>query len=179
MVTQNPSGGTIVRPTDQVDHFDLLPFIAILMCTLGCLLLVTVGSAALTLSRPGEGWVPMPDSTRPQKTPVLIEWDGLLATIHRNGRKEVATWSRRPTVEFGGERYLKDEDGAIGQALTKLLDELQADASRYALIAVRPSGFENFDLFAYAFRRRKIDVGYEPVEQGRRIHLQLPRSAAR
>ncbi len=41
------------------DHFDLLPFISILMCVLGCLLLVTISMASLTMGLDaGEAWLP-------------------------------------------------------------------------------------------------------------------------
>ena len=38
-----------LRGSQQEDHFDLLPFIAILMCVLGTELLVTMSMAALSL----------------------------------------------------------------------------------------------------------------------------------
>jgi len=45
----------------EQDHFDLLPFIAIMMCLLGALLLVTMSMAAINIGAgagAGEGWVP-------------------------------------------------------------------------------------------------------------------------
>ena len=41
----------------------------------------------------------------------------------------------------------------------------------YALFAVRPSGFENYYRLAQMFKARGIDVGDEPVEQGKKIRL--------
>ena len=43
-----------MRTRKSADHFDMLPFIAILMCTLGTLLLVTLSMAAVNLG-PGAG----------------------------------------------------------------------------------------------------------------------------
>ena len=61
------------QPGEQ-DHFDLLPFIGIMMCLLGTLLLVTMCMAAINVGAGArEGWVPQPDPDA--KIPVLIEWD--------------------------------------------------------------------------------------------------------
>ncbi|MGH9769906.1 MAG: hypothetical protein ACREAB_20980 [Blastocatellia bacterium] len=164
------------RDERNVDHFDLLPFIAILMCVLGCLLLVTLSVAALSLGAgAGEGWIPVPDRERAVKTPVLIEWDGKVATIHRQGRKIQAKWemSELSRIRIGGEWYtLSGLDEKLDPELKKLLDELESRrATHYALFAVRPSGFDNFERFANQFRSRQIDVGYEPIKQQKPVRL--------
>jgi hypothetical protein len=41
----------------------------------------------------------------------------------------------------------------------------------YALFAIRPSGFENFQSFLHEFRGRKISVGFEPIEQNKTVKL--------
>ena len=70
------------------DHFDLLPFIAILMCMLGCLLLVTISIAALSMG-PGadEGWMLLRDSQDSSKESILIESDGATPIIHWRNQK--------------------------------------------------------------------------------------------
>jgi hypothetical protein len=45
------------RESAEQDHFDLLPFIAIMMCLLGTLLLVTITIAVINIGiGAGEGW---------------------------------------------------------------------------------------------------------------------------
>src|SRR5271169_180348 len=67
--------------SEEQDHFDLLPFIGIMMCLLGTLLLVTMCMAAINVGAGArEGWVPQPDPNA--KIPVLIEWDGTYAVWH-------------------------------------------------------------------------------------------------
>jgi hypothetical protein len=181
----------LTRNSDQnKDHFDLLPFIAILMCLLGCLLLVTLSIAALSLGvGVGEGWIPTSDEGRAAKTPVLIEWDGKAALIHRPGRRTRAAWTPAFTrAELGdgpldfaklSELLSRKEKQALDPALRELLDELAAQsATHYALFAVRPSGFETFDRFADLFRDRKIDVGYEPIAQEKSVRLLSERRPA-
>lgn len=164
------------RAERKTDHFDLLPFIAILMCMLGCLLLVTLSIAALSLGAgAGEGWIPVADRERAAKTPVLIEWDGKMATIHRQGSKTLAKWE--PTdlsrVRIGDQWFtLSGKDENLDAELKKLLDELESQrTTHYALFAVRPSGFDSFERFANQFRSRQIDVGYEPIRQEKPVRL--------
>jgi hypothetical protein len=84
--------GVSAHQFQDKDHFDLLPFIAILMCTLGCLLFVTLSVAALSIGPGrGEGWVP-DKAEGTQKTPVLVEWDGTVAVLHREGHRIKVRW---------------------------------------------------------------------------------------
>lgn len=161
------------------DHFDLLPFIAILMCVLGCLLLVTMSVAALSIGPAvGEGWIPSGDSMLSNKTPVLVEWDGTTATLHRESRKLRAKWSAPPprlVTLLGGNSYQMitlTEEKDFHPELRALLQDLSKNKStQYALFAVRPSGFQNFFQFADEFRRREIDIGYEPIPQDKPVRL--------
>jgi hypothetical protein len=44
-------------------------------------------------------------------------------------------------------------------------------ATHYALLAVRPSGFDNFNVFANEFRNNDITVGSEPIAQHKPVRL--------
>src|ERR1700750_1856134 len=67
----------------QAEHFDMLPFIGLLMCVLGVLIFVTLSVAALAMGpNVKEGWLPLDDDIR-DKSPTLVEWDGTNAVIHR------------------------------------------------------------------------------------------------
>src|SRR5438876_743227 len=111
------------------DHFDLLPFIAILMCVLGSLLLVTMSIAALSIGPSlGEGWIPKRDQNMASKTPILIEWDGTTATVHSQGRKVQFKWTYSPRrIEIDGTWYnLGQSNEEYDPELKKLLDELES-----------------------------------------------------
>jgi hypothetical protein len=167
------------------DHFDLLPFIAVLMCTLACLLLVTMGMATISIGPGvGEGWIPVQEETRASKTPILIEWDGTGALVHREGRQIPMRWAARPLFRVNDGTCLTLKDGQVvplsqghireNVALQEFLDELEAlRTTHYALLAVRPEGFSSFWQFSNEFRCRNIDVGYEPIASGRPVHLLL------
>ena len=161
------------------DHFDLLPFIAILLCILGCLLLVTITMAVVNLGPSvKEVWVPSNANVNPGPSataawvpsnngdfgcrvtlpdgrlmlPVIIEWDGATVVVHDN--------------DTGNEQSWPHDSDEFRRFLSKL--ELNK-GTQYALLAVRPSGFESYVDFSNEFRRRGISVGSEPVHQARSI----------
>jgi biopolymer transport protein ExbD len=131
--------------TLEGDHFDLLPFINILMCVLSCLFLVTLGTVSLGQH---EGWIVGPDNP---KRPILVEWTGSAATVD----------SRGALTPLDNDQKLED-----------FMRELEAKReTHYVLIAVRPSGFSTFQQFARRFRQRKIDVGFEPIAENKSVLL--------
>lgn len=161
----------------KADHFDLLPYIAVLMCTLGGLLLITLSMTAINLGPgAGVGLVPIIDTNRPTKMPVLIEWDGEYATVHDSERD-----TREPVrIEFRtGFWGLALGNETDTQRLERVLGDLESKTNtHYALFAVRPSGFDNFDVVRILFDNRDISVGYEPIEQGKPIKLKKAVQAA-
>ena len=162
------------RVEQNRDHFDLLPVISILMCLLGSLLLVTISVATLSIGPGiGEGWLPTTDPNQQGKRPVLVEWDGSVAKIHRENKKVIASWTGWPrTITFGDLSIPVNGNLVIDSHLIELLDELKENKStHYLLFAIRPSGFKNFNGFAWKFRKEGIDIGYEPIQQEKPVRL--------
>lgn len=169
-----------MRPGFNVsDHFDLLPFIAILMCVLGCLLLVTVSMSAISMGvGAGEAWIPAAKESDTRiakaKKPILVEWDGKSATFHlEEGRKKVAWQHPKGEGVMDNLRHLLSSDTQRGsEGLQSIIEVLRARKdTHYVLIAVRPSGFSDFNRFAAEFRNRGITIGYEPIDQARAVRL--------
>jgi hypothetical protein len=155
------------------DHFDLLPFITILMCTLGSLLYVTLTIVALNLGPgAGDGWIVSSDPSRPAKIPVLVEWNGKTGIVHYNRQRLMVPWDRPAVVRLPDGSWYRNPARARSPQLDSVLTALSAQrGTHYALFAVRPLGFSNFDGFADEFRSAGIDVGYEPIEQRRPVRL--------
>jgi len=170
----------------EQDHFDLLPFIAIMLCLLGALLLVTMSMASISLGAgAGEGWIPGPEKLT--KIPILIEWDGTDA-VWRKGGARIRESVDADVLPVDGVWYRvrRGENGDIlggvpvPEPPRSRFDELLAGlaANRetsYALIAVRPSGFDSFSRFSERFRGLRIDIGYEPIDQSKPVRLLLPK----
>jgi biopolymer transport protein ExbD len=168
----------------EQDHFDLLPFIAIMMCLLGTLLLVTMSMAAINIGAgAGEGWVPEHDPGA--KVPVLIEWDGRYAIWHsEKGLQKIED----DFVEYAnfGRGWIRYDAGGLParvagpqpNAMDPLIDYLESHRqSYYALFAVRPGGFANFRRFASRFENHKIEIGSEPIDQGKPVRLIMPKGS--
>ncbi len=188
------------------DHFDLLPFIAIMMCLLGCLLLVTISMASINVGvGAGEVWVPAGGEKGPGKTPILLEWDGSHVCLHKptpDGRStridrlipyrsfwvmvedekkkktKAATPGSSNPEELTDDEFkaIKQRHEAANKKFADLLVELgEKAATHYALFAVRPLGFDSFREVSQAFREKKIDIGYEPLNnQDKPVGLRLP-----
>jgi hypothetical protein len=143
----------------STEHFDMLPFIGLLMCVLGVLLFVTLSVAALAVGpNVREGWLPVDNPGR-KKVPILVEWDGSTAIIHKaNQLTPVSAFSDTKfsaTPEF---RAFVDE--MVGKRNT-----------HYVIFAVRPSGFGSLQTLADEFRDKRVDVGYEPIPQDKAVRL--------
>ncbi|KAA3609115.1 MAG: hypothetical protein DWQ01_09865 [Planctomycetota bacterium] len=160
------------------DQFDLLPFVSLMMVVLATLLFITMAVASVNLGAgAAEGWIPMKDEEATQKTPVLVEWDGDSAIIHRTTGKQAIQLGEDPERWFAQEH----RPGALSptwdfrnREMKSCLQELEKQkTSHYVLFAVRPSGFDNFQSLASIFRDRDVGIGYEPLEQGKVVRLRL------
>jgi|SRR5687768_15447018 len=141
------------------EHFDMLPFIGLLMCVLGVLLFVTLSIAALAIGpNVREGWLPVNHPDR-KKVPILVEWDGSTAVIHK---------ANKPTslAVFSGANSSPNPD------FVTFVNEMVANRNtHYVIFAVRPSGFGSLQALADQFRVKRVDVGYEPIPQDKSVRL--------
>ena len=137
----------------------MLPFIGLLMCVLGVLLFVTLSVAALALGpNVKEGWLPLAAQDT-KKVPILLEWDGSSAVIH--------TGDQLKSIET----FMSPDDKNTPELSSFVAEMNSKRKTHYVLFAVRPSGFKNFQLLADKFREKKVDVGYEPIPQDRKVRL--------
>jgi hypothetical protein len=145
--------------SSETEHFDMLPFIGLLMCVLGVLLFVTLSVAALAMGpNVKEGWLPIRAQDR-KKMPILLEWDGTNAVIHRGKQtSSILVYAQ------GGLSRTSEFSSFIDEMVSKRKSE-------YVLFAVRPSGFKNFQSIADEFRNRRVDIGYEPIAQEKAVRL--------
>lgn len=153
----------------DVGHFDLLPFIALMMIVLATLLFINMTLAAINIGAgAAEGWIPTIVPGEEHKEPVLVEWDGETVII------QTAKQPRQIHIGKQLQQWWNSDWTFKNQELGEFLEQMSRTAkTRYVLFAVRPSGFENFQTLAAEFRNKGVSVGYEPVEQDKRIRLKL------
>lgn len=149
----------------QSEHFDLLPFINILMCTLGCLLLVALSMASLSLGSAPEEW--RPETGGGGKIPVLLIWDGE-TLLWKSGKRDICLG-----IQTNGSFVPPAcPAGSMSRDLNELRTYFQAQRdTHYALIAIRPSGFANFSDVKKLFADQQVAIGYEPIAQNKQVRL--------
>ena len=150
------------------DHFNLFPFIAIMLCVLGVLLLVTLSMSAISMGLgSAEIWTQtIKKDGAPSKQPVLFEWDGKTPIVHRDNRRISISWTIPPRKEVQME---SDPNAELKKEIQRIAEQCD---TQYALIAVRPSGFANFDEFRREFDSKKVDIGFLPIGQDKPVKLQ-------
>lgn len=155
------------RQSASADRFDLLPFVAILMCTLGCLLFITLSVASLSLTRPGGGEV-----FRATEQAVLIEWGYRASAFKENGRRVEVAWDAAAWESMETGSVLRTGVAGIPPEMRDLLDEISSQrGKRYALFAVRPSGFKSFAAMRALCEQRHIRVGYDTIGEESKVEL--------
>ena len=146
------------RERGMQPKFDLFPFLGILACILGSLVMIVMSMTALSIG-PGAAEVWMIEGTTDQ-VPVLIEWDGISVTIHPG----------KVRVPWGA---AVENEGRNASPFGKLLSDIAAEKDkRYLFIAVRPSGFGNFADLRELIHKRGIIMGYEPIDQARPLGVE-------
>jgi len=148
--------------TTSSDHFDLLPFVAILMCTLGCLLFITLSVVSLT--KPGT--VIKINRGKQKKQPVLIFWSERVTAIQNGSQEKIIRWDDATWHKMETESLPNAASPAIPLELQNTLAEIgrHSDTS-FAFFAVRPSGFKSFETMRRLCKQLHLDIGFYPVDE--------------
>jgi hypothetical protein len=139
-------------------EIELFPFLSVLACTIGTLiLLIIVASTQILSSQPEVTIVARnEDGQNEAKTPFYIECRENGIVIH-------------PGEVFVPQPAIAQPNSALGQ----LLNRVSARRDReYLIVAVRPDGLEVFREVRDLIEQRDIDIGYEPIDKGWQLKLQ-------
>ena len=136
---------------------DLFPFLSILACTIGTLILLII---IMTLQSLGKGRsvsivARAETGQNQQKQPRYVECQAGGIIIHPQG-------TFVPSTSLGSPQ----------SPLETLLQQLARRKDReYLIVVVRPQGIEVFKQLRALVENRGIDLGYEPLEEGWRLNL--------
>ena len=147
----------------------MFPFFNIMICTLGVFILI--GGTVIGFSLQVSGVVVTNASLQEVrgnhgKVPFYMEWNGRELLIHPSFQRqklEIPTFSLKNSNDL--ENVFFTIKGIIkNSVLEGVLKCLKLKSnSRFAVILVRPSGFNNFLYLREFFLRSGLKIGYEPV----------------
>lgn len=147
----------IIR-SNQKATVELFPFLSVLACTIGSLMLLIVLISSQAFSEEKEVTIiPRAEEQKTEsKEPFYIELKEKGLILH-------------PSREYVPIERAFNE----GSAFMKLIREVENQKDKkYLILAVRPSGYEIFDRVRAEIEQRKIDLGYEPVNQNWKLDIQ-------
>lgn len=143
----------------QQTEVELFPFLSVLACTIGTLILLIIVLTTQALEPQEAVVVAKTDEnskgSNENKTPVYIEarQDGFV--LH-------------PSKNFAPRADFYDEKSEF----RKTIASLKANKDKqYLILILRPDGLEMFDLARGLVQEEGIDIGYEPLEYG--LDLQI------
>ncbi|MGF1481195.1 MAG: hypothetical protein ACFB4I_17205 [Cyanophyceae cyanobacterium] len=145
----------ISRPATRIDLF---PFLSILACTIGTLILLIIVITTQTFGSSREVTIVAESESgvNQTKSPRYIECreDGVV--LH-------------PSLEFVPQEQIDQPNSA----LTELIVEVSNNRdSEYLIVAVRPDGIEVFQEVRELIEQQGIDIGYEPIDQNWKLKIQ-------
>ncbi|MGK7951505.1 MAG: hypothetical protein AB4368_22650 [Xenococcaceae cyanobacterium] len=136
---------------------ELFPFLSILACTIGTLILLIIVLTTQALEKQEVALIAKTENGENRsKSPLYIECrqDGVVLY---------------PSEEFVPQEQLDDPNSA----LTKLLDRVKANRDReYLIVALRPNGIDVFDRVRALVEGEGIDIGYEPIDSSWQLTIQ-------
>ncbi|MCU0534678.1 MAG: hypothetical protein MUD14_12365 [Hydrococcus sp. Prado102] len=151
------------RPLIEIELF---PFLSILACTIGTLILLIIVMTTQLFDSQREVTILAKTENNEEgknrsKTPRYIECrnDGII--IH-------------PSQEF----VTKNDIESSNSALKKLLNEVKQNSDKeYLIVAIRPDGIEVFKKIRDLIEQKGIDIGYEPIDKDWTLKIETPEAS--
>lgn len=138
------------RSTSLSPEIELFPFLSVLFCTIGTLILIIILLVAQATGSTKKVNIIANNSNsiHQSKTPRYIECQSDGVIIH-------------PSKKFIPINDINQTNSAFGM----FLSEVKAQKIEYLIVAVRPDGVEIFQEIRELIESEGIDIGYEPIDQ--------------
>ncbi|MEL6502419.1 MAG: hypothetical protein AAFV28_02230 [Cyanobacteria bacterium J06635_13] len=138
----------------QQTEVELFPFLSVLACTIGTLILLIIVLTTQALEPQEAVVVAKADEdsqgSNQSKTPLYLE-------ARENG------FIIHPSKQFAPRADLYDEESPLRQTIAQL--KANRD-EQYLILILRPDGLEMFEKARELVQEEGIDIGYEPLEYG-------------
>ncbi len=144
------------RSSSSPPEIDLFPFLSILFCTIGTLVLIIIllvvqangNTKKVTIIAKNSG------SINQNKIPLYVECQKNGVIIH-------------PSQEFVATEDLNQSNSVLNQ----LFSQIKAEKEEYIIVAIRPDGIEVFQKIRELIESEGIDIGYEPIDQDWQLQI--------
>jgi len=146
------------RRKRQNIEIELFPFLSILACTIGTLILLIIVVTAQSLSDERQVTIvaKTEEGKNATKTPRYIECRSNGVVIY-------------PSEEFVSLSNLERTNSPFQQ----LLREVRRNRNKeYLIVAIRPDSFDVFEQVRDLIEAQNIDIGYEPIDEGWILKIQ-------
>ncbi len=138
-------------------EMELFPFLSVLACTIGSLILLIIVISTQTLNSDREITIIAKTEAGQniRKNPRYIECreDGIVLY---------------PSQEFIPKNELSNQNSQLFQLISEVKNKKNKE---YVIVAVRPQGIEIFKQVRYLIEQRQIDIGYEPIDQDWKLKI--------
>ena len=143
------------RSTTSTQDIELFPFLSVLFCTIGTLILIVILIVVqASASNKKVNIIARNDSSiNSSKTPRYIECQSEGVVIY-------------PSKKFIQVENLDDPDSAFDDYLYEI-----EQANEYLIVAIRPDGVEVFQTVREIAESKGIDLGYEPFDADWELNL--------
>ncbi|MBB4634776.1 hypothetical protein [Longimicrobium terrae] len=136
---------------------ELFPFLSVLACVIGTLVLLVILVASGPLG------------SRRSITLVALNSVGQNVTLRPH---YVEVTGEGVVLHPGGERVPASRLGSRDTPLADLLrDVSERKADEYIIVALRPSGYPHFGEVRRQVEGRGIKIGYEPIDEGWKLRI--------
>ena len=130
---------------------ELFPFLSVLACTIGSLILLIIVVSTETLNN------------NPEVTIIARSEGG----VNQKKQPRYIECKEDGIVIYPRQEFVSKSDMTKSHSpLTKFINEVKKNKDKeYIIVAVRPSGIEVFDTLRDIIMGEEIDIGYEPIEE--------------
>lgn len=139
-------------------ELELFPFLSVLACTIGSLILLIIVLSTETLKDNPEVTIiakTEAGGVNRKKQPRYIECkeDGIVIY---------------PSQEFVSKNELSQPNSKLANFITEIKKNKDKE---YVIVAVRPNGIDVFQKVRDLIEKEEIDIGYEPIEEGWKLKI--------
>ena len=139
-------------------ELELFPFLSILACTIGSLILLIIVVSTETLN------------ANPEVTIIAKSEGG----VNQKKQPRYIECKEDGVVIYPSQEFVpKNELSKPNSKLLKFITDVKANKNKeYVIVAVRPSGIDVFQPVRDLIEKEEIDIGYEPIEEGWTLKIQ-------